>query len=113
MKDKRIIFTARQDVAEFYEYSYDEESFNQDRVRFKLENLTFDELLRVMEDRDFDHAITVTTQYPDRPPYSYTTSTYDFFLELIRESALDSGPIETGYNEWEENIYLENSDDFN
>ena len=113
MKDKRIIFTARQDVAEFYDYNYGEEEFNQDKERFQLDDLTFDELLRVMEDRDFDHTITVTTQHPNRPSSSYTTSTYDFFLELIRESALDNGPIDTEYNEWEENIDLENSADFN
>ena len=113
MKDKRIIFTARQDVAEFYDYNYNEEEFNQDKERFQLDDLTFDELLRVMEDRDYNHEITVTTQYPDRPPYSYATSTYDFFLELIRESALDNGPIDTEYNEWEEDIDIANSADFN
>jgi len=113
MKDKRIIFTARQDVAEFYEYSYDEESFNEDKERFQLDDLTFDELLRILEDRDYNHTIIATILYPDRPPHLYTTSTYDFFLELIRESALNNGPIDTDCYEWEENIDLENSADFN
>lgn len=111
MNNKHITLKARQEITEYYDLDYTEEDFNEDKAIFKFEGITFDEVLRIIKEGDYEPLIT--TRYDTtNGVYEHTGSVYSFFVDRMRDISLSYGPIDTEGNEWDEDIsVIDDSDD--
>lgn len=73
----------------YYNYEYTEREFNQDIERFKIKDLTWEELVEIFEGKRPDVEIIISPYWHDNE--KVTTSAREFFKDLIQESMFDFG----------------------
>lgn len=103
-----IRFDAVEEIRVYRYTTYTEEDFNDDKVHMNLgDNLTYDELVRVLEERDWNHTFSDADGI-----FIYTL---ELFIEVLRDRAMEDS-YDSDTLEWNEEIHIdrptpENSDE--
>lgn len=73
----------------YYRYEYTEKEFNQDVERYKVKDITWEELVEIFEGKRPDIEITFSPYWHDNE--KVTGSAKEFFNDLMQESMFDWG----------------------
>lgn len=91
-----IRFHAEEEIRVYHYTTYTEEDFNSDKIRMNLgDNLTYDELVRVLDEKDWEH------NFIDADGISINT--LELFLDMLREISMEDS-YDSDSLEWNENI---------